>query len=183
MNIVDYQRQARALARYPNLGNNLSYPALGLGGEVGELMEAYQRFATGSPSVANRTRMIKEMGDVLWYVVNLAAEMDIPLEGDFITLQHNVQFDGEPIDSDLRWLVARAGRAQEVAKKVFRDKGGIPDDKDRENAGGFLRGVLRYLCRICYRLGFILDCVAQANLDKLHGREERGTLQGDGDDR
>jgi len=39
MEINEYQKLAKNTALYPNIGNNLIYPVLGLAGEVGELQE------------------------------------------------------------------------------------------------------------------------------------------------
>lgn len=185
MKIAEYQVQARALAIYPNLGNNPAYPALGLGGEMGEMVAAYKWLADAGKGVdlpASRKNLEKEIGDVLWYVANLAAEMGIVLEGDFVSLQHN-RVQSLTVEEDLLWAVAHVGRAQEVVKKVIRDKDGSYDDEDRTKVASVLDSVLKFLCHVCFQMGFVLDCVAQGNLDKLNDRKKRDVLQGDGDDR
>ena len=37
MNFNEYQEEAAKTAVYPDIGNNLWYPGLGLGGEAGEV--------------------------------------------------------------------------------------------------------------------------------------------------
>jgi len=40
----DYQKRARETAIYPNLGNNIVYPTLGISGEAGEIAEKVKKF-------------------------------------------------------------------------------------------------------------------------------------------
>jgi NTP pyrophosphatase (non-canonical NTP hydrolase) len=80
-------------------------------------------------------------------------------------------------------LVNEAGEVAGKVKKIFRDRGGEITDADREAITLELGDVLWYLAELCTQLGIGLDDVAAANLDKLAGRAERGTLGGDGDDR
>jgi hypothetical protein len=43
--------------------------------------------------------------------------------------------------------------------------------------------VFWYMTQICTNLGFTLDELAAANLEKVLSRLERGTIHGDGDNR
>ena len=43
MHISDYQQRSRATAVYPDAGDNLTYPALGLCGEAGECAEKVKK--------------------------------------------------------------------------------------------------------------------------------------------
>ncbi len=56
-------------------------------------------------------------------------------------------------------------------------------EEDRAALTLELGDVLWYLAELCTQLGIGLDDVAAANLAKLQGRIERGTLAGDGDNR
>ncbi len=83
-------------------------------------------------------------------------------------------------------MLGLANEVGEVAgkiKKIFRDRGGEITDADRRALMLELGDVLWYLAELCTRLGIALDDVAAANLEKLRGRAERGTLRGDGDER
>ena len=80
-------------------------------------------------------------------------------------------------------LANEAGEVAGKIKKIFRDKGGVIGDADRDALKGELGDVLWYLAQICTELGLSLDEVAAANLEKLASRQERGTIQGDGDTR
>lgn len=68
-------------------------------------------------------------------------------------------------------------------KKIFRDKNGLFSEEDKEALKLELGDVLWYFTQICTELGYTLEDVAEANLDKLSSRLERGTIGGDGDER
>ena len=80
-------------------------------------------------------------------------------------------------------LTNEAGEVAGKVKKIFRDKGGVIGDEDREALKGELGDVLWYLTQICTDLGLSLEEVAQANIDKLFSRLERDQIRGEGDDR
>jgi NTP pyrophosphatase (non-canonical NTP hydrolase) len=74
-----------------------------------------------------------------------------------------------------------AGEAGEVANKV---KKIVRDGKlDKEAIGSEIGDCLWYIAAICKDLGLKMEDVAQANLDKLRQRQEKGTLSGSGDTR
>lgn len=80
-------------------------------------------------------------------------------------------------------LTNEAGEVAGKVKKIFRDRDGVVSDEDREALKGELGDVLWYLTQICTDLGLSLEEVAQANIDKLFSRLERGQIRGDGDNR
>lgn len=80
-------------------------------------------------------------------------------------------------------LVNEAGEVAGKIKKVFRDKDGVFGEKEIEDLKMELGDVLWYFTQICTDLGLSLEEVAEANLDKLFSRKERGVLGGEGDDR
>ena len=109
MNFKEYQQKAQTTAVYPNLGNNPFYPALGLGGETGEVLNKVKKIMRdhdGKITDEYREILKAELGDVLWYIAALSNELNLDL--------------GE---------------------------------------------------------------IAQSNIDKLFSRKQRGTIQGDGDNR
>lgn len=79
--------------------------------------------------------------------------------------------------------LGEVGEVQGKIKKVIRDSGGIITDEKRQQLAGELGDVLWYLSQMASELGLSLSDVAVANLDKLFGRKERGTLHGSGDNR
>jgi len=80
--ISDYQRLSRRTALYPRTAW-LTYPALGLSGEAGEVAEHVKKAVRddgGEISDERRAAMSKELGDVLWYVAQIASELGLELE-------------------------------------------------------------------------------------------------------
>lgn len=80
-------------------------------------------------------------------------------------------------------LANEAGEVLGVAKKIFRDQQGEVTDETREKIKKELGDVLWYVAQVASDFDLQLEDVAQANLDKLSSRKERGVLQGSGDDR
>lgn len=77
-----YQDRARATAIYP-ADHAVVYPALGLAGEAGEVVEKVKkalRDAGGVIDDERRAQIVAEVGDVLWYLANLLADLDVDLE-------------------------------------------------------------------------------------------------------
>jgi NTP pyrophosphatase (non-canonical NTP hydrolase) len=78
----EYQEEALRTAFYPNQGNNLYYPVLGLCGEAGEVAEKIKKIMrdkSGIVSDADRRALKKELGDVLWYLAITADELGFRL--------------------------------------------------------------------------------------------------------
>ena len=92
MNCLDYQKEAHTFSDYviPTVvGNNKSeripyvYPALGLAEESGEVAGKFAkavRDCGGEISDERRTEIIKELGDVMWFVAELSTILDVSLE-------------------------------------------------------------------------------------------------------
>ena len=83
MRLSDYQARSRATAVYPEVGGNLLYPTLGLCGEAGEVAEKIKKMMRddgGLLSEQRRDALSKELGDVLWYLAQLATEAKLDLD-------------------------------------------------------------------------------------------------------
>jgi NTP pyrophosphatase (non-canonical NTP hydrolase) len=81
--LSDYQTHSRATAVYPGAGDNLLYPTLGLCGEAGEVAEKVKKLVRDDGGVLTeerRSALSKELGDVLWYVAQLATEAELDLD-------------------------------------------------------------------------------------------------------
>jgi len=81
--LSDYQQRSRVTAVYPGAGDNLTYPALGLCGEAGEAAEKVKKALRDDGGVLTderRAALGAELGDVLWYVAQLATEAGIDLD-------------------------------------------------------------------------------------------------------
>ena len=83
LNLSEYQERSRATAVYPDAGSNLLYPTLGLCGEAGEVAEKIKKMIrddAGELSDERQAALSKELGDVLWYLAQLATESGLDLE-------------------------------------------------------------------------------------------------------
>jgi NTP pyrophosphatase (non-canonical NTP hydrolase) len=81
--LSDYQLRSRATAVYPDAGDNLTYPALGLCGEAGECAEKVKKAIRddgGALTGERRAALAAELGDVLWYMAQLATEAGLDLD-------------------------------------------------------------------------------------------------------
>jgi NTP pyrophosphatase (non-canonical NTP hydrolase) len=83
MDLSDYQARSRATAVYPDAGDNLLYPTLGLCGEAGEVAEKVKKMIRDDDGVLSderREALSKELGDVLWYVAQVSTEAGLDLD-------------------------------------------------------------------------------------------------------
>ena len=90
---------------------------------------------------------------------------------------------GHPIIYPTLGLTNEAGEVAGKIKKIFRDKGGVIGEAERDALKGELGDVLWYLTQLCTELDLSLEDVAAHNLEKLFSRMERGKISGDGDNR
>ena len=80
-------------------------------------------------------------------------------------------------------LVGEAGEVADKVKKILRDKQGVFDQESKDAIKLELGDVLWYISQLSSELGYELEEVANANLEKLNSRKIRGKIQGSGDDR
>jgi NTP pyrophosphatase (non-canonical NTP hydrolase) len=83
MDFNDYQTKSRKTAGYPSIGHSVIYPTLGLVNEAGEVagkIKKVFRDKGGQISAETREALKAELGDVLWYVAQVATELDLSLD-------------------------------------------------------------------------------------------------------
>lgn len=95
LTFTEYQTQAKATAKYPKVAvlgadglalqgsASYIYPTLGLAGEAGEVAEKIKKIVRdkrGQPVNTDREAILKELGDVLWYISQIATEFGFSLE-------------------------------------------------------------------------------------------------------
>ncbi|KKR99065.1 MAG: hypothetical protein UU49_C0011G0001 [Candidatus Magasanikbacteria bacterium GW2011_GWC2_41_17] len=83
MNFNDYQKLSQRTALYKDKGRNFIYPTLGLAGETGEVAEKVKKILRDKNGVVDeqtKESLKKELGDVLWYLSQLATEFDLSLD-------------------------------------------------------------------------------------------------------
>lgn len=78
MDFNEYQKFAESVAQYPERGHNFFYALLGLAGESGEVLEKFKKLIRHSGYELTpefKKEILKESGDVLWFLATLAYEM------------------------------------------------------------------------------------------------------------
>lgn len=183
MLLNEYQRGAIATAIYPG---KLAYPTLGLCGEIGELVEILDTPIVDmrvASLTARQDSLMKEVGDVLWYVANVANDASLDL--NVVANRGFFPVDGEEwhVDELIPDLAKAAGVVAENVKKTIRDHDGVLTPDRRQRISEQLSRILTLLARVCGIYGVTLEECAILNNSKLRSRQERGVLKGDGDDR
>lgn len=80
-------------------------------------------------------------------------------------------------------LCGEAGEVAEKVKKVIRDNGGEFKLSKKEEIKFEIGDCLWYISVLANDLGFTLQEVAEANIEKLESRKQRGVISGSGDNR
>lgn len=82
MDLNEYQRLANETDQRPGTGESaLMFPLMGLASEIGSLVTQFKkRVRDGDAHALFSERAAEELGDILWYVANLAAKLDLELE-------------------------------------------------------------------------------------------------------
>ncbi len=90
MNFSDYQESAKRTAKYPVIGHTVIYPTLGLTNEAGEVagkIKKVFRDKDGHLSAETLEALKSELGDVLWYLAQVASELHLSLDD---MAEHNI---------------------------------------------------------------------------------------------
>ena len=82
MDLNDYQAAALTTAVYPE-NKRISYPALGMNGEAGEVADKVKKVIRDNEQEftdENKRAIAYEVGDVLWYCATMAHDLGYTLE-------------------------------------------------------------------------------------------------------
>lgn len=87
LTLNEFQTRAASTADYPLLGENLLYPAIGVGEEAGEVLGKIKKLWRNKGKTAakdltpeEKLAVAKELGDELWYVAQEATELGFTLQ-------------------------------------------------------------------------------------------------------
>jgi NTP pyrophosphatase (non-canonical NTP hydrolase) len=78
-----YQQEASKTDQVPGPEEqNIVVPLLGLAGEAGSLLTEYKKhFRDGAAYRIFKERIAEELGDILWYMANIATKTGLSLDG------------------------------------------------------------------------------------------------------
>lgn len=115
-------------------------------------------------------------------IVQMKKDGTLPREAAFSSTPEPGSI-GEYVNAQyyLNGLTNEAGEVAGVFKKIQRDNGAVITPELREKLSKELGDVLWYASGFARVLGIRLSVVAENNIEKLSGRQERGTLGGSGD--
>lgn len=83
MDFKEYQEKAQDTALYPSIQERYVYPTLGLVGEAGEIANKVKKIFRDDDGILSDDRRVelqKELGDVLWYISQIATELELKLD-------------------------------------------------------------------------------------------------------
>ena len=126
MTLKEYQDEAQKTDQTHGKSNILGYivPLLGIIGELGSLVSEFKkRFRDGKSYTKFSNNLKEELGDVLWYIANIASKFDIRLE--------DVAFDNlEKIKN--RFPASESRNVFQVFDDYFPEKEQLPREMDVE---------------------------------------------------
>lgn len=167
MDLKSYQVDARQTVVYPKQMAN-EYLAYGLMSEVGELC--------GAILAEGKSDVVRELGDVMWYLVNIlwenGAVAGTALAGGPIVVKR-----GENLKEEVLILVKEASLFCDWMKKGIRDWRSL----DRREMVDCANKCIYTVERICFFSGVDFYEVLKVNRDKLYKRLEEDKLHGSGD--
>lgn len=193
-------------AKYPtdiaqlagNVTAGMLYTSIGIANEVGELAELFDQEAVREDLRAERyAKGWSELGDVQWYIARLCAEspelprFDAMVQVAFQRLAdaeyREVRISGYDLQSA---LCMHSGYVLGVVKKMMRDGATWNADKRAAKLDEMrfhLQALVNVSVEFAERTGPLVgfddgyEQLLFGNREKLNGRLERGTLQGDGE--
>lgn len=176
MNISDYQPIIKKTAVFPKTTDKFdaAYAALGLTGEAGELVQAVRY-------KEDQSVIVKEAGDVYWYITALANAYGFTLEQVIPSNSVNLYFQTQ-LDAILDALLIETTKVSEMVKKTYRDAH-MDQSKRLIDIKLGLTLIAATVAGILNVYSCTLEECLEENYNKLISRKENNTLHGDGDDR
>jgi len=170
INITDYTTQALMTVKdHTSKEMAIADWALGLGGETGEVIEL---LSSGEP---NKMELAKELGDILWYTIALANEVNINFPSNafeeldiFVNRSHctTCLTDTNPRQTAVLSIMTNTCAAQEKMKHAIMHKEGY----EGNSIEGKLSNILAGIATVAKHSGFTLYNVAELNAAKLAHR-------------
>lgn len=163
MTFEEYQKAAVSFRT--DTANNEEYLTLGLIAEVGEA--AGKLAKRRRDGVWDEKAFIKELGDILWFVANLA---------DYYDRKNGLSYSFQLRDCFEMTGVSKLADKEMMEYLAF-DLAGLV-----KGFGG-MDNIIHKLSCLAKRQGYTLEQVAEINIAKLRDRAARGVIKGNGDER
>ena len=178
MDIEHYQKFVNKTAFFPksSQGRNLSYLVMGIVEEVGEIFEFIVKKETLNEYILEQ--IIKESGDLLWYITAICNEINFSLER---LMQYAKVKKNKHISNNS--LLIYLGNLSGAVKKMIRDDNEKITDKKSDLIINNLCYILMFVLQLCDENNVKFKVVLEINAKKIKDRQKRGTLKGSGNDR
>lgn len=170
MTMDKYQKLAQRTS--PDDGHDkIDNGVLGAIGETGELVDVYKKwkYQSGLDAKMPVEKFADELGDVLWYLAELAAGMGSTLKEissyDFADLDRRAA-NSERQRTPRSIVTGLAGRACRLNKAI--------QASDTRNIKANIRWMLAGCARLAWVIGYNLEMVASDNIAKLKKRYPKG---------
>ena len=178
MDIEHYQKFVNKTAFFPksSQGRNLSYLVMGIVEEVGEIFEFIVKKETLNEYILEQ--IIKESGDLLWYITAICNEINFSLERlmQYAKVKKNKHISNSS-------LLIYLGNLSGAVKKMIRDDNEKITDKKSDLIINNLCYILIFVLQLCDENNVKFKVVLEINAKKIKDRQKRGTLKGSGNDR
>lgn len=172
--LTSYQREAAQTSFHEPVkgGDSITTSLLGIIGEIGEVVSELKKHSReGAAYLGFSARLTEEVGDVLWYVSDLATRRHIRLDSIASTASapfaRSAKREGEWIQIALS-LSKHAGQLSQSYDALLSGTG-LSDSFD-ENLVSSLAEILNDLTGLTSLYGLSLPVVAAANLEKVNFR-------------
>lgn len=149
---------------------NIEYYCLGLSGETGEIMNHYLKNSSSH-------LIIKEIGDVLWYLARITEKIDTTLD------KLQIQSFGSSFGELCIFLGSCVGEVNDSVKKFIRDDNRIINKTRREYIIKNCGQILSILSEMAVLQNATILDVANMNIKKIMSRQQRQVIHGSGDNR
>lgn len=173
----DYSVKIERFVQYPRTVG-LQYAVIGLADESAELLG---KCAVPQAQI-RRKQILDEIGDCMFYAARVCQHSERRFDDAYtraMALEWGVSADFLSVAAE---AVVCAGEILGGLKKVLREDVGAQGKLDAKIAANLPR-IVRALDVLSRGCGYDIIHAAEANVDKLSGRLENGTIKGDGDSR
>jgi len=188
MNSKQFQTTARKTAIYltqPSCA--MIYPLLGLVGECGEVSDKVKKMFRDDNGLMTEERsssILNELGDCCWYVASVCSDAGIDLQLMYDmrgTFKHTAK-SMNIVQLTLHMNIL-ASKIAEVLSEKYYGNGGDNKYNNLHNIYDNISNILVCIEELSIKLSSKLEDVYDLNIRKLLSRKNRGTINGDGDDR